>query len=67
MDGLLVMCGLAGPRGLDWATQPNPFRKYEGSEILQLRIEATEEALKTITYNQLYRPSEVNPLKVAPH
>src|SRR6478672_11383990 len=25
-----------GPLGLDWETQPDPFRRYAGAELLQL-------------------------------
>jgi SagB-type dehydrogenase family enzyme len=27
-----------GPRGLDWATQPDPFRRFIGSPVLQLPL-----------------------------
>jgi len=29
-----------GPRGLDWASQPDPFRRYEGSALLELPLAA---------------------------
>jgi SagB-type dehydrogenase family enzyme len=28
----------SGPHGLDWATQPNPFRRYAGAPLLQLPL-----------------------------
>jgi hypothetical protein len=27
-----------GPCGLDWATQPNPFRRFDGSPVLKLPL-----------------------------
>ncbi len=27
-----------GPGGLDWATQPNPFRRFDGSPVLKLPL-----------------------------
>jgi hypothetical protein len=27
-----------GPGGLDWATQPNPFRRFDGSPLLKLPL-----------------------------
>jgi SagB-type dehydrogenase family enzyme len=32
-----------GPGGLDWATQPNPFRRFEGSPILKLPLTDCDE------------------------
>jgi SagB-type dehydrogenase family enzyme len=41
-----------GPRGLDWANQPNPFRRYEGAERSDLPLAADN--LET-RYNALRR------------
>ena len=27
-----------GPGGLDWATQPNPFRRFRGAPVLRLPL-----------------------------
>lgn len=29
----------AGPHGLDWANQPDPFRRFLGAELLPLEID----------------------------
>ena len=32
-----------GPRGLDWATQPNPFRRFDGAPLLRLPLAGPDE------------------------
>ena len=32
-----------GPGGLDWATQPNPFRRFDGSPVLTLPLAARDD------------------------
>jgi len=49
----------AGPGGLDWATQPDPFRTYAGSARLELPLLAAD-ALPA-PYADLYRPGTLAP------
>ena len=35
-----------GPGGLDWATQPNPFREYQGAPQINLPLAANALAAK---------------------
>jgi SagB-type dehydrogenase family enzyme len=35
-----------GPHGLNWETQPDPFRRYEGAELLQLSLNSPEKQLR---------------------
>jgi SagB-type dehydrogenase family enzyme len=51
----------ASPGYLDWATQPDPFRTFEGADRLELPLIA--EALAT-PFSALYRPGAVSPLPV---
>ena len=43
---------------LDWATQPNPFRRYEGASLARLPLPL---AGRTLPYWQLYVPTDVKP------
>ncbi|ADE15134.1 conserved hypothetical protein [Nitrosococcus halophilus Nc 4] len=47
-----------GPGGLDWATQPDPFRRYEGCDYVDLPL--TADSLQT-PYPALYRPQAIPP------
>lgn len=49
----------AGPHGLDWATQPDPFRRYAGSTQLSLPLLDTH-ALPA-HYVELYQPGVITP------
>jgi len=49
----------AGPGGLDWATQPDPFRTYAGSPQLALPLLA--EGLPSAGYVDLYHPGRIAP------
>lgn len=49
----------AGPGGLDWATQPDPFRTFAGSPLVALPL-LGEAALPT-RYADLYRPGAIAP------
>ncbi len=47
------------PGCLDWANQPNPFRRYAGAALLHLpRLRPEEEPLSP-AYEHLYRPAAV--------
>ena len=50
-----------GPGYLDWANQPEPFRRFEGAECVQLPL-ATSDG--TPTYEHLYRPGAIDPASV---
>ena len=62
----------AGPRQLDWANQPNPFRRYEGAPLIHLPLLGAREAPLSPRYDDLYRRGSVpsadahDPLAVAP-
>jgi SagB-type dehydrogenase family enzyme len=47
-----------GPGGLDWATQPDPFRTYAGAPGVELPL--ADEVL-TPTWDELHRPEAVAP------
>ena len=47
---------------LDWATQPNPFRRYEGAPLARLPLPPEGRALP---YWQLYVPAGVQPAPLA--
>jgi len=52
--------GFAASLGyLDWATQPNPFRRYEGAELVGLPLTARGHPL---LYRQLYGPVAAEPV-----
>jgi SagB-type dehydrogenase family enzyme len=44
----------AGPGGLDWANQPDPFRRYAGAALTRLPILAPDEAPVSPAYESLY-------------
>jgi SagB-type dehydrogenase family enzyme len=46
---------------LDWATQPNPFRRYEGAPVRLLPRSSASAALAAVPYSSLYEHG------VAPH
>ncbi len=53
----------AAARGyLDWATQPNPFRRYEGASLVRLPLPSEG---RELPYWQLYLPGGVNPAPLA--
>lgn len=48
-----------GPGFLDWANQPDPFRRYQGAPVVRLpRLGGDEEPLSP-AYEQLYQPAAV--------
>ena len=44
-----------GPDGLDWANQPNPFRRFKGSSVVPLPLVSGKGML---AYDRLFRPAE---------
>ena len=44
---------------LDWANQPNPFRRYEGAELIRLPVLRPDEEPLSPFYDQLYLPDAV--------
>lgn len=44
----------AGPGGLDWANQPDPFRRYAGAALTRLPILAPDEEPVSPDYESLY-------------
>jgi SagB-type dehydrogenase family enzyme len=49
---------------LDWANQPNPFRRYEGSPLLALPLLKPDEAPHSPLYADLYHPGAIASAKV---
>jgi len=45
-----------GPGELDWANQPDPFRRYEGAPLVRLPLLGPDDAPTSPHYNDLYRP-----------
>ncbi len=50
-----------GPGGLDWATQPDPFRTYAGAPTVELPL--ADEVL-TASWDDLHRPGTVAPARL---
>jgi len=48
----------AGPAGLDWKSQPDPFRSFSGSSQLELPLHT--DALQSL-YADLYKPGKIAP------
>ena len=44
---------------LDWANQPNPFRRYEGAELIRLPRLRPDEEPRAPLYDHLYLPGAV--------
>ena len=49
----------AGPGGLDWANQPDPFRRYAGAALVRLPLLAPDEEPVSPAYEDLFRPGSV--------
>ncbi|HYT47457.1 MAG TPA: SagB/ThcOx family dehydrogenase [Burkholderiales bacterium] len=49
----------AGPGGLDWANQPDPFRRYKGAPLTRLPILGAGEEPRSPRYHSLYAPGAV--------
>ena len=48
-----------GPGGLDWANQPDPFRRFEGAPLTRLPLLAPEDEPRSPAYDSLYAPGAV--------
>ncbi|QCB45386.1 SagB/ThcOx family dehydrogenase [Hydrogenophaga sp. PAMC20947] len=44
-----------GPGELDWANQPNPFRRFEGAPLVRLPLLGPDDEPKSPQYEDLYR------------
>src|ERR1051325_10061019 len=44
---------------LDWANQPDPFRRYEGTALTPLPVLAPDEAPVSPSYRDMYRQGAV--------
>src|SRR5205085_7060794 len=44
---------------LDWANQPNPFRRYDGAALIRLPILGQDEEPLSPPYDHLYDPGRV--------
>lgn len=52
---------------LDWANQPNPFRRYEGTPLVSLPILTADEQPASPPYENLYRAGAVSSQPVTLH
>ncbi len=48
-----------GPGQLDWANQPDPFRRFEGAPLTRLPLLAPEDKPRPPAYDSLYAPGAV--------
>ena len=48
-----------GPGELDWANQPNPFRRFEGAPFVRLPLLGPDDEPKSPRYEDLYRRGAV--------
>ena len=48
-----------GPGELDWANQPDPFRRYEGAALVRLPVLGPDEEPLAPCYERLYGPGAV--------
>jgi SagB-type dehydrogenase family enzyme len=48
-----------GPGGLDWANQPDPFRRYAGAALTRLPILGPDEEPRSPAYEDLFIPGAV--------
>ena len=49
----------AGPGQLDWANQPDPFRRFQGAPLTRLPLLAPEDEPRAPAYESLYAPRAV--------
>ena len=47
----------AGPDGLDWKNQPDPFRTFDGCTKLELPLPGQQ---SSVLYNDLYQPEKIS-------
>ena len=48
-----------GPGRLDWANQPDPFRRFEGAPLTRLPLLAPDDEPRAPAYDSLYEPGAV--------
>ena len=48
-----------GPGALDWANQPDPFRRYAGAPLVRLPLLGADEEPRSPAYESLYAPDTV--------
>ena len=48
-----------GPGQLDWANQPDPFRRFEGAPLTRLPLLAPDDEPRPPPYDSLYAPGAV--------
>ena len=48
-----------GPGRLDWANQPDPFRRFEGAPLTRLPLLAPDDEPRAPSYDSLYAPGAV--------
>jgi SagB-type dehydrogenase family enzyme len=53
-----------GPGELDWANQPNPFRRYEGAPLVRLPLLGADDEPASPYYDDLYRGGSVPSMPV---
>ncbi|MEK6801934.1 MAG: SagB/ThcOx family dehydrogenase [Nitrospirota bacterium] len=44
---------------LDWANQPNPFRRFEGAQLVRLPLLKSEDEPRSPSYQAIYQPGAV--------
>lgn len=44
---------------LDWANQPNPFRRFDGAELVRLPLLKPDDEPRSPSYNAIYQPGAV--------
>ena len=49
-----------GPGELDWANQPNPFRRYDGAPLVHLPLLGGDDEPRSPRYGDLYRAGSVS-------
>ncbi|MCW5799556.1 MAG: SagB/ThcOx family dehydrogenase [Nitrospira sp.] len=46
---------------LDWANQPNPFRRFEGAHLIRLPLLSPDDDPQSPSYDAIYQPGAVAP------
>jgi SagB-type dehydrogenase family enzyme len=49
---------------MDWANQPDPFRRYEGAQLFKLPLLTADDDPISPSYNSLYSPETISPQPV---
>src|SRR5947209_19096341 len=49
---------------LDWANQPNPFRRFQGAPLIHLTLPNPDEYPYRPSYEDLYRAASVPPASI---